>query len=176
MKEMTNELLKEIKKFAEENFNKGCNDEEDVISVVNEETCTAVTSPWYDSSARFPLTDKEAVEEWGLTTVIQFCDKAREHMELHIVSAETELTGGGVVCVFGKLNNGNYYIFQSLEREIEIYCDDTAKLIYDEHVMENAYEWASQHIIETIADVSEYIRLLREACKLNKKINIELFL
>ena len=38
----------------------------------------AVIDPWYDTSARFPIDDAKAVEEWGLATVISFCEKAQK--------------------------------------------------------------------------------------------------
>ena len=77
MKEMTQNLLNEIKDFAEENFGKETSDG----AIYADDDEFAVTNPWYDSSGRFTLTDEEAVKEWGLATVIQFCDRVRKHKE-----------------------------------------------------------------------------------------------
>lgn len=70
---MTKELLDKIKIFAEENWMKDP-DEPDVIKADHPEI--AVTDPWLDESGRFPLTDEEAVKEWGLVAIIDFCEKA----------------------------------------------------------------------------------------------------
>lgn len=72
---MTKEKLNIIKQFAEENF---C-DENTTIYGDDEEF--AVTNPWMDHSGRFPLDDEEAVKEWGLAVVIDFCEKALAHIE-----------------------------------------------------------------------------------------------
>ena len=72
---MTNDLLNEIKNFAEDNWLK---DEDDPTKVVGNHENVAVTNPWIDSSGRFPLAnDAAAVKEWGLATVIDFCEKAK---------------------------------------------------------------------------------------------------
>ena len=74
---MTEETLAKIRDFAATNWNKDPDDPDTVVSV-NEEYCTAVTNPWMDSSARFPLDDAGAVKEWGLATVVDFIEKAKE--------------------------------------------------------------------------------------------------
>ena len=72
---MTKEMLKQIKKFAEENW---CKDEKDAIYADHEEF--AVTNPWMDHSGRFSLDDVAAVKEWGLDVVLDFCEKAKERI------------------------------------------------------------------------------------------------
>ena len=74
---MMNAKLKEIKKFAEENF---CKDEKEQFYVDDPEF--AVTNPWMDHTGRFELNDKEAVEEWGLELIVNFCIGAMERMEV----------------------------------------------------------------------------------------------
>ena len=71
---MTKEMLKRIKEFAEHNF---CS--ANGIYADNDEF--AVTNPWMDHSGRFALSDEEAIKEWGLCTVMQFCEKAQEEMK-----------------------------------------------------------------------------------------------
>lgn len=63
--------LKKIKEFAEENW---CKPDSESITVDSD--FIAVSNPWIDSSARFPLTDEEAVHEWGLQLILDFCEKA----------------------------------------------------------------------------------------------------
>lgn len=73
-KELTPETLEQIKKFAAENFGR-----EDAEIYADDEEF-AVTNPWMDHSGRFPLSDEEAVKEWGLATVLQFCDRAIKYV------------------------------------------------------------------------------------------------
>lgn len=74
---MTQSMLNKIKKFADDQFNYAgeTGNFDGLIGV--EQYGISVIDPWYDQSARFPLDDEEAVEEWGLATVISFCIKAQ---------------------------------------------------------------------------------------------------
>ena len=75
---MTQSMLDKIKKFADDQFNyAGETGEYDGLINV-EQYGMAVIDPWYDTSARFPIDDAKAVEEWGLATVISFCEKAQK--------------------------------------------------------------------------------------------------
>lgn len=67
--------LNAIKNFAEENFNK---DEHEQFFVEDPEF--AVTNPWMDHTGRFELTDEEAVKEWGLELIVDFCIGAIERL------------------------------------------------------------------------------------------------
>lgn len=53
-------MLEKVKEFAEKNFSRP---ESEQLSVETE--LFNVTNPWIDSSGRFPLTDEQAVKEWG---------------------------------------------------------------------------------------------------------------
>ena len=64
----TDEILEEIKEFAEDNLGK---DDKEQFYVDDPEF--ALADPWYDCSGRFPLTDEQAIHEWGLPNVINFC-------------------------------------------------------------------------------------------------------
>ncbi len=75
---MTKELLKKIKKFAHENYDL---DESNPNRVIADNDDVAVANPWLDCSGRFCLNDVEAVEEWGLVTIIDFCEKAQIEMK-----------------------------------------------------------------------------------------------
>ena len=75
---MTKEALKKIKKFAVDNW---CSEDE-LNQVYSTDGEVAVTNPWIDHSGRFSLTDTEAVDEWGLDVVIDFCEKAIERMKI----------------------------------------------------------------------------------------------
>lgn len=68
-------MIEKIKAFGEENF---CKDEKDQIYAEDAEF--AVTNPWMDHTGRFELTDEEAVREWGLEVVVEFCIKAWKEM------------------------------------------------------------------------------------------------
>ena len=70
------ELLEKIKKFAEDNWD---NDGEGGVSVTDGEF--DVTNPWIDHSGRFSLSDEQAVKEWGLDLVMEFCQKALAKLE-----------------------------------------------------------------------------------------------
>lgn len=69
-------MLEEVKAFAEKNFSLP---EAKQLSVETE--LFSVTNPWIDSSGRFPLTDEQAVKEWGLEAVIKFYEAAKEAVE-----------------------------------------------------------------------------------------------
>lgn len=66
--------LEEIKQFAEETW--GDPDREVVASHPD----VAVTNPWMDERGRFQLTDEQAVETWGLETVMDYCEKAADRI------------------------------------------------------------------------------------------------
>jgi len=68
---MTKELLHRIKEFAP--INSLLTDEE--IKITAEHPYMAVTNPWMDKSGRFELKNSEAVKTWGLSTVVDFCEK-----------------------------------------------------------------------------------------------------
>lgn len=72
---MNKELLSKIKEFAEENF---CADNPTVIADDKE---FAVTNPWMDHTGRYYLSDADAVIEWGLDTLIDFCKKAEKEID-----------------------------------------------------------------------------------------------
>lgn len=74
---MTKELLFKIKEFAQ--VNNHFEDEE--IKVTAYHPYMAVTNPWMDGSYRFELKNSKAVKIWGLTTVIDFCEKVTALME-----------------------------------------------------------------------------------------------
>ena len=73
---MTKEMLNKIRDFAEENF---CKPEAEQVYGDDEEF--AVTNPWIDHTGRFPLNDEQAVKEWGLDVVMDFCEKAKEKIK-----------------------------------------------------------------------------------------------
>ena len=66
-------MLKRVKEFAEKNFSLP---EEKQIYVETE--LYNLTNPWIDQSGRFPLSDVQAVREWGLEAVINFYEAAKE--------------------------------------------------------------------------------------------------
>lgn len=66
-------MLEKVKEFAEKNFSLP---ESEQIFVETE--LFNLTNPWIDSSGRFPLTDEQAVKEWGLEAVIKFYEEAKE--------------------------------------------------------------------------------------------------
>ena len=73
---VTKEMLKQIKEFAEENWNNENENEQVYVDALDR----ALTNPWIDYSGRFPLDDVGAVKEWGLEAVISFCEKAKEKL------------------------------------------------------------------------------------------------
>lgn len=86
---MMKEMMKAIREFAEENWAK---DEAEQIYGNDDEF--AVSNPWIDYSGRFPLTDEQAVKEWGLDVVMDFCEKAKRKIN----SAEGRVLCGFVYC------------------------------------------------------------------------------
>ena len=66
-------MIERVKEFAEKNFSLPENKQ----VFVETELCN-LTNPWIDQSARFPLTDEQAVKEWGLGAVINFYELAVE--------------------------------------------------------------------------------------------------
>ena len=69
---MTKEELKKIREFAEKNFSADENMQLAVDVTTPEGEPVALTNPWIDRSGRFPLTDAQAVHEWGLHNVVTF--------------------------------------------------------------------------------------------------------
>ncbi len=78
IKNMTKTRLEEIKQFAETNFSADENVQWSVPLVTPGGEEVAVTNIWIDRSARFPLTDTQAVEEWGLGNVVEFVNEAEK--------------------------------------------------------------------------------------------------
>lgn len=76
--------LKELKEFADLQFigEVGYEDSDGALVYV-EEFNLDLNNPWYDSSGRFHLTDKGAVEEWGENIVKTWCEKAKTYMKEH---------------------------------------------------------------------------------------------
>lgn len=72
LNELTEDCLEQVKAFAEKNFS--ANDP----ALVVETGDISVTNPWVDESARFPLTDEQAMVTWGIRVVVDFCIKAME--------------------------------------------------------------------------------------------------
>ncbi len=70
---MTNELLNKIKEFAYINMDA---ENAKTTTVYFDHNGMAITNPWIDESARFPLSDIQAVETYGLANVMDFCEKA----------------------------------------------------------------------------------------------------
>ena len=66
------EALDKVKEFAEENMGL------EKPTIIGKHPWIAVSNPWYDESARFELSDEDALEEWGMETVFDFCNKAKE--------------------------------------------------------------------------------------------------
>ena len=71
---MASWLVEEAKEFGELNFSMPNYSQ---LTVDCERYDVAVSNPWIDQSGRFPLTDEEAVREWGLDVVVDFCEKVR---------------------------------------------------------------------------------------------------
>ena len=76
---MTKEWLWEIKEFAK--INALFTDED--VKVTAEHPNVAVSNPWMDASYRNELKNSEAVRTWGLTAVIDFCEKVTSLRETH---------------------------------------------------------------------------------------------
>lgn len=70
---MSGDLLDAIREFAYLN----CNVSESPL-VSFEHNGMAITNPWIDESARFPLSDAQAVETYGLENIIDFCEQVCE--------------------------------------------------------------------------------------------------
>ena len=81
-------MEKLLKQFATMQFH--C-DEVDGVCVTTE-WGDSLCDPWMDQSGRFPLTDEEAIREWGLGMVQAWCEKAevfiKEHPYQVLVMAE----------------------------------------------------------------------------------------
>lgn len=79
----TTEEIETVKKFADEQFHHAHQTDfaGGYISAHSEEHLMNVINPWIDSSARFELTDEEAIEEWGLDLVIDFCEQVLNYLK-----------------------------------------------------------------------------------------------
>lgn len=93
---MTEKELKKIKEFAANNW---CKSEKEQIFADDPEY--AVTNPWIDHTGRFTLSDYDAVEEWGLSVVLDFCEKAKEELEKEQKYKETHPVLCGFVWCHG---------------------------------------------------------------------------
>ena len=69
---MTKTELNKIKIFADKNFYKDPSDQFTVSIKTPAGEDVAVTTVWMDRTGRFPLDDKQAIDEWGLEGVITF--------------------------------------------------------------------------------------------------------
>lgn len=81
--DITEAKLKEVKQFAEEQFDKAGdieNPEEPLIVVKSKRWGVNCCNPWIDSSARFVLSDQGAKEEWGEEIYNQFIIKVLNHL------------------------------------------------------------------------------------------------
>lgn len=76
LEEFCNGNLSEIKQLAYDEWSKG--NENPQLYVEDDLYGMALTNPWMDSSSRFELTDADALEEWGMESVFEFCTKAKE--------------------------------------------------------------------------------------------------
>ncbi len=76
LNELAQGELEKVRDFASENFCK----ETGQLTVTHEQSCTSVSSPWMDTSARFLLDDADALFTWGIKTVVDFIIKSREVM------------------------------------------------------------------------------------------------
>lgn len=107
---MTNEKLKQIKEFAEWNWNNALDYEQLII----ETDFVGLSNPWIDQSGRFPLNDEGAVKAWGLDKVINFCWEASIVIEVQgnliPITVEAVYTGGNIWLYYGKLASGNYFL------------------------------------------------------------------
>ena len=105
--------LTEIKTFAERNFalpeNKRFTIEVDGIALAN---------PWMDKSGRFELSDRDAVEEWGMEAVLKFCDAVSAHIHptkhTGITKSSAEQVSGYLVKCEGPINRGKTYICEKV--------------------------------------------------------------
>ena len=75
----TKERLQKIREFAEKQFEVADGDSFGLVTVYDQEHDIDICNPWIDSSFRFPLTDDEAVKEYGLDVVMEFCKKAEPY-------------------------------------------------------------------------------------------------
>lgn len=83
MWDLTDAQLKEVKDFAEDQFNRL--DEllkhgEQVIVTYSKKWGIDCCNPWIDASARFPLNDEQAKEEWGEELYNRFIFQAMNHL------------------------------------------------------------------------------------------------
>ena len=73
---MTPDILQRIKEYTR--INQQLTEE---YMIVAEHPYMAVSNPWIDESGRFELKNLEAVKEWGLVTVLDFCEKVKDKLE-----------------------------------------------------------------------------------------------
>ena len=105
-----------------------------------------------DHSGRFELNDVEAVKEWGLDVVIDFCEKAKAALEAkenepttkYIKEANAVYTGGNIWLFYGELNDGNYFLTDD-NGWTQFLNADPSNL--DESTFE---EWQLQHLVKEI--------------------------
>ena len=71
---MEKKKLDIIKKYAFENFSIENENEQFTMEFDD----MAVSCPWMDLSGRFELNDEEAVKTYGLTFIMDFCEKIKE--------------------------------------------------------------------------------------------------
>lgn len=67
-----------IKQLADRQFD----NEDTKVSLVHQETDIDVHDPWMDQSARFELTDEQAIAEWGEEFLGKWCEKAAKYLNL----------------------------------------------------------------------------------------------
>lgn len=79
----TTDQLETIKKFADEQFIRAHETDWDggYISVHSDDHLMNVINPWIDASARFELNDQEAIDEWGLDLVNEFCESVLDYLK-----------------------------------------------------------------------------------------------
>ncbi len=114
-KHMAPEMIRQIKEYAKINYR--LEDENEQITA--EHPYMAVTNPWIDSSGRFDLDNAGAVKEWGLSTVIDFCEKAQKKME------EEELFTS-LVSLYYDLNDD---LFDDLKEYVRLDTEDRETLL-----------------------------------------------
>ena len=79
----TNEELKTIKKFADEQFHHAHETDwaGDYVFAYSDEHGMNVINPWMDSSARFELNDYGAIDEWGIDLMKEFCESVLDYLK-----------------------------------------------------------------------------------------------
>jgi len=118
---MTQQILNKIKEFAKHNFETcgATGDYNGVFGVYSEEHGVNCINPWIDSSARFELADDEAVKEWGLFLVTEFCSGATD-----IINRQ-ETTGTQFSTMLDE-----YAITPTLKEDLQEFKSKDRRLIY----------------------------------------------